>query len=170
MRGVQVAETVEALAALKSVLAYDSATGAFTWLERVARRTFAGDKAGCKSTTGYWQLRFKRAEFKAHRVAWAFVYGAWPTGCIDHINGNPLDNSIANLRDVDQRTNNQNQRRAMRSNKSSGLLGVSVFRGKPRATITLNGKNLYLGTFDTPQQAHEAYLAAKRAIHPGCTL
>ena len=90
---------------------------------------------------------------------------------IDHVNGNKHDNRICNLRQVSSRENVQNQRRAHVSNKSSGLLGVTVkANGKCQARIFVGGKNLYLGSFDDAESAHEAYLVAKRKFHPSCTI
>jgi hypothetical protein len=95
--------------------------------------------------------------------------GRWPNGVVDHINGDTSDNQWSNLRDVTHSVNCQNQRRAKRSN-ASGLLGVSFFDGKPRASISVDGRPIHLGTFDTPEAAHQAYVEAKRKLHAGCTI
>ena len=58
----------------------------------------------------------------AHRVAWAIYYGVWPTGMIDHINGDGLDNRICNLRDVTHKENARNSRR--KATNKSGCSGV----------------------------------------------
>ena len=109
-------------------------------------------------------------EYSAHRLAWLYVHGAWPTGQIDHINGDRGDNRISNLRDVTPALNTQNQRRAARSNKSSGLLGVTANRGRWLAQISIGGKSRNLGRYATPEEAHAVYVAAKRVLHAGCTL
>lgn len=110
--------------------------------------------------------------YKAHRLAWLSTYGSWPTGDIDHINGVRHDNRIENLRDVDRRTNSQNQKKATSRNKTSGVLGVSWDKEKQKwaAFITINGKSCRLGRFDTVQEASDAYLEAKRQHHAGCTV
>lgn len=106
----------------------------------------------------------------AHRLAWLYVYGEWPNGDIDHIDGDRLNNRIANLRDVSRRVNLENQRRPKACNKS-GFLGVKTFRDQRfQARIQVRGVQLHLGTFDTPHEAHAAYVAAKRNLHQGCTL
>lgn len=150
---------------LKSHLKYDRDTGVFTWAD-------TGKVAG-SLRNGYTVINietFAPAK-RAHRLAWLYVYGKWPTGDIDHINGERSDNRIENLRDVTRAINIQNRRKASAGSKS-GLLGVVArTRGKPwGASIRVDGKNKYLGTWDTKEQAHEAYLIAKRKYHPGCTI
>lgn len=84
---------------------------------------------------------------------------------VDHINGNPLDNRRANLREA---TNSQNQANARkRSGSVSPLKGVTWMRSsrKWRAQIKRDGKTIYLGCFDTEQGAHEAYAAAAPIVH-----
>jgi hypothetical protein len=106
----------------------------------------------------------------AHRVVWEVVHGDISEGMqIDHRNGDRSDNSIENLRLVTPEGNVQNQRRPKRQNKV-GYLGVSQFRGKYRATIVVAGKQIYLGAFDSPEEAQEAYTRAKRNLHPACTI
>lgn len=108
---------------------------------------------------------------RAHRLAWLHVHGVWPKDDVDHMDGNRVNNCIANLRDVDRSTNLQNMRSPGRPSKS-GLLGVSWFERDRNwlARICVDGKNRYLGYFQTKEQAHEAYVAAKRKLHAGCTL
>jgi hypothetical protein len=83
---------------------------------------------------------------------------------LDHINGVRDDNRIANLRCVSASDNLNNQRTPHTNNKS-GYLGVSPFRGKWRAVIQIEGKQVHLGVFDTPEEAHHAYIEAKRTHH-----
>lgn len=109
--------------------------------------------------------------YRAARLAWFYVHGAWPKHHIDHINGNRLDNRIANLRDIPRQANNQNIHRSFKTNKT-GFLGVDLDKrsNRYRASIRHNGSNRTLGRFDTPEEAHEVYLNAKRLLHEGCTL
>jgi hypothetical protein len=97
------------------------------------------------------------------------MHGEWPTACIDHIDGDRKNNAIANLRSVDQRTNNQNKRSATYKCKV-GLLGVTPLNGRFRASIGFNKHSFHLGMFDTPEEAHMAYIEKKRELHAGCTL
>lgn len=109
----------------------------------------------------------------AHRLAWVHVHGSWPAGDIDHINGDKLDNRIANLRDVTRSVNKENMRSARGDNKV-GLLGVHVRRQNTTrpyvASIRVSGKLIHLGAHNTPEAAHAAYLEAKRRLHSGCTI
>ena len=73
------------------------------------------------------------------------------------------------LREANKSENGQNQVRA-RSDNKTGFLGVYPYGSSWRACIRLNGKTIYLGTFDTPEIAHAAYIEEKRRIHPACTI
>lgn len=100
------------------------------------------------------------------------MYGVWPAEQVDHINGIRTDNAIKNLRLATNAFNCQNKRHAIGSNKSSGLLGVSLDKRNNRwhAYINVNRKRRFLGYHDTPEKAHAAYVEAKRQIHPACTI
>ena len=102
----------------------------------------------------------------AHRLAWLYTHGKWPSKYIDHINGVKTDNRIANLREADNGENMQNQRRARRNSKT-GLLGVRWNRasGNYVAVITVNRHVINVGSFKTAEEAHEAYLRAKAELH-----
>lgn len=155
---------------LKQLLKYDPETGVFTWINDMGRRVKAGKEAGCLHHKGYVQIRINGKSYLAHRLAWLYVYGEWPEYGIDHINGFKTENHISNLRQADQSQNSQNLKR---SRGSSGFLGVSIDidrKNRWKASIKLNGKTTHLGWFKSPEQAHEAYVAAKRAMHPFGTL
>lgn len=106
--------------------------------------------------------------YRAANLAWLYVHGVWPTGVIDHINTEPGDNRIANLRDIPPSGNAQNQRRAHKQNRS-GVLGVELLSsGRYRPRINVGGKFLHLGVYDTPEEASAVYWEAKRNMHPYC--
>ncbi len=155
---------------LKAVIHYDPETGAFTWINPSGKRAKAGTPAGCWSR-GYLKIGIDGKEYGGNRLAWLYVYGEWPANEVDHINGNPSDNRIANLRDIDHRLNIQNQRRPHRVN-TSGLLGVhwTVSKGKWKASMSHMNKSVHIGYFKTPEEASEAYVNAKRRLHEGCTI
>lgn len=97
----------------------------------------------------------------AHRMAWLYVYGECPR-VIDHINGDPSDNRIKNLRPASFSQNRANS--LPNSNSRHGAKGVHLSRtGKRwRAKISINKRTVHLGTFPTKEQAATAYLAAAR--------
>lgn len=136
-------------------------------------RCFNGQikEMGAKNNNGYIVLFIGGKDVYAHRFAWAYYYGELPTGFIDHINGDRADNRICNLRDVSHSQNMQNQRHPLSNNKT-GFLGVSFHRStnKYQAQIKAGGKRIHLGTFLIPEDAHKAYVTAKRELHAGCTI
>ncbi len=154
---------------LKQVFDYDPHKGTFT---RKMKQTgvLRGAISGCRTAEGYLVTSVDEKSYKCHRLAWLYMTGQWPIGQIDHINGVKDDNRFENLRDVPQRTNIQNQRKAQRSNKSTGVLGTYKTGNKFAARVTHEGKKIYLGVYATIDEAQAAYLGAKRLLHKGCTL
>lgn len=160
----------ETVAALRACLSYDPETGVFSWI-KTRRGVNKGGVAGCLNAHGYVQIWVDGRNYYGHRLAWLFVHGEWPKCTVDHINGNRADNRIANLRDVSRGVNVENQRRAAR-NSTSGLLGVSFCKERDRwsAGIQVRRRRKHLGRFATAEEAHQAYVAAKRTMHAGCTI
>lgn len=153
---------------VRSVLDYDPITGVFKW--KVSRgRAIAGRATGSKNSRGYLVIVIDSVNYKAHRLAWLYQTGEWPSRQIDHIDGNVANNRFANLRDTTTRVNQQNQRKP-RSDNSTGYLGVSRSKGRFVAQISVAGKYHSLGYFDTAEEASTAYLDCKRLFHEGCTL
>lgn len=149
---------------------YDPHTGEMRRKVTISSRAQAGMVARVHKGDGYIRVMVNRKNYFAHRIAWLLTHKEWPE-FIDHIDGNGLNNKLTNLRNVTKSLNAQNQRKAMSSNKSSGLLGVSRTRhGNWRAHIQTFGVTAHLGTFNTPEEAHHAYLSAKREHHAGCTI
>lgn len=146
---------------------YDPETGVFTRIRSVGRhgRHKAGTVAKACNSHGYTVIRIGGVLHGAHRLAWLYVHSEWPN-VIDHINGDRSDNRIANLRNVTQTENMQNLKSAPR-NSRSGLLGAHRFGRSRRWTsrIRIGGKSVKLGLFDTAEEAHAAYMAAKAVHH-----
>lgn len=141
---------------LRIELSYNPETGLFH------RRGRGKDKAAGKITTkGYRQIFTQGKAHMAHRLAWLYVYGTWPTGQLDHINRIKDDNRIANLREVDNQTNQENV--ALWNHNRTGFRGVSISKnGKYRADIKVDGKTRHLGTFDKLEDAAAARMAAEK--------
>ena len=158
-------------ASLRERLQYDPETGALTWRVRPNGRVPANTQAGCVADTGYRVVRIDGRQWKAHRLAWVLAHGSEPAGDIDHIDGDRLNNRLSNLREANDSENGQNRRRANR-NSASGLLGVVAPTGRAvfHASIRVSGKKIHLGSYLTAQDAHSAYLKAKRWMHPAGTL
>lgn len=156
---------------LVDLVTYESETGLMRWKKRISRKGKVCVVIGSrKAGRNRLQAKIHGTVYSLHRLVWFYVHGEWPSEEIDHINGNAADNRIENLRVVSRRVNQENLRIAKR-NSSTRLLGVSPARGgKFRAAIRAKGVFHHLGHFDTAEEAHNAYLEAKRRLHEGCTL
>jgi hypothetical protein len=145
---------------LKELLDYDLETGVFTW--KVGRKgTAKGDVAGClHKDTGYLRIGIDYVDYMSHRLAWLYVYGAFPDETIDHIDRVRSNNSIANLRAATY-SQNQANTSAYVTNKC-GIKGIRFRKDIRRwqARICMNRKQTNLGTFDTAEEARAAYKAA----------
>jgi hypothetical protein len=154
---------------LRELLHYDPETGIFTWLTRatVSRRwntRYVGTTAGSVDCHGYIAIKLIGQLNRAHRLAWLYMTGEWPSNDIDHINGNRADNRLENLRPATRSQNNANSR--TQSRNTSGLKGVhKQSRGYTwAARIKINGSQHYLGNFKTPESAHAAYIVAAEKL------
>lgn len=164
------------LARLREVLAYEPQTGIFTWRVTMGSRAIVGAIAGCRKRlrSGKYRIEIEidGRRYKAHRLAWFYVTGEWPSLQIDHEDGDSENNRFLNLRDVTNATNAQNRKTAG-PRSTTGLLGVLRLRQGHRtywqSKIMANGVSHYLGTFPTPEAAHAAYMVAKRQLHPEST-
>jgi hypothetical protein len=156
-------------ARIRETFDYDPDTGLFYYREQITdtrKRHRAGKQAGCLcKTNGYVIMTVDKQQFKAHRVAWLFMYGAWPAGLVDHINGNRADNRAINLRLATPTQNNIN--RGMAPTNTSGMKGASwsTTSQKWLAHISYGGKTHHLGFYATAQEAHAAYLGAAKILH-----
>lgn len=131
---------------LKSKYQYDSITG-IMYNEH-------GESLTCLSSGGYIRCN----NTYVHRLAWYIHYNEIPN-YIDHINGDKTDNRIVNLRSVTPQKNSFN----MHESKVCGFQKRK--NGRFTSRIILNKKYINLGTYDTEQEAHQAYLDAKKIYH-----
>lgn len=157
---------------LQQIVEYFPESGIFLWKVTKGNYVKAGKEFGSWDLYGYKTVRINRKSYKLHRLAWLYVYGKMPENDIDHINGIRHDNRISNLRDVTRRTNLENQTILKRQKKHTTLIGAyfDVRKNTYYSRISIKNKSIHLGTFKTEQQAHDAYVAAKRKFHFGNTI
>jgi HNH endonuclease len=141
---------------------YDPETGILTRRIQTSynRKDRVGKPAGGKSSNGYLSIDIDQKRFLAHRLIWFHVYGVWPSSYIDHINRDPADNRLCNLRLA---TNSQNQaNRPAPKNNTSGFKGVSWHEQakKWRSAIWVRGRNKELGEFRNFEIACAVYVEA----------
>ena len=148
---------------LKELLHYNPETGIFTW--KVSRgRAKCGSVAGtlCRDAKcSRVKIRLLGKQRMAHRLAWLYMTGLDPVTEIDHKDRNPLNNSFDNLRDVTHKENLENT--GVRSDNTSGFKGVSWNSedGKWAGKIQHIGKTIFIGNFNTPEEASEAVEAMR---------
>ena len=145
---------------LRELLSYDPETGKFVWLVKRNNRTPAGLAAGCDRGDGYFRIKVDDRRYPSHWLAWFYVHGQWPKEFLDHINGNPSDNRLVNLREATRAQNAQNV--GVKANNKCGHRGVSWNKPARKwiAHIRLNGKSKHLGCFDCVEEAAAAYKTA----------
>ena len=150
------------VALVKELLRVDDAGNLF-WLKDVAKNVKAGSQAGQISSLGYRTVTIQGKAYKAHRLVWVLAYGVWPEGMLDHIDGDKANNTPANLRTATAVTNGQN--RKLTKGKTS-LAGAYLNKtGWWHSRIRVNKKVIHLGRFRSQEEAHAAYIAAKREHH-----
>lgn len=159
------------IAQLNDSFAYCADTGFLTWRKDHGRWNHlkAGAFAGTMRPDGYFVVRAFEQCMLVHRIVWVIVFGYWPTGQIDHMDGNRSNNKLKNLRDVAPAINSQNQRHA-RGRTKSGVLGVRGQGKSWAAEIKVDGVRHYLGVRSTREEAQALYVSAKRRLHIGNTI
>ena len=149
-------------ALVRDLFDYSDEAKGLVWKAKTSplSRVVIGQNAGCPGKEGYIVIGIRKRTFFAHHLVWLWCHGEWPQRQLDHANCDPADNRIANLRLASSSENTANQKR--KSTNTSGFKGVGWHRGLQRwqAVIMQNYKSTHLGYFDTPEAAHEAYVAA----------
>ena len=150
---------------VRELLDYDPETGVLTW--KVSRgRVKPGSRAGHRQPRGYRQVTVEGRRHLEHRLVWFHVHGQWPANEIDHVNRIKDDNRIANLREATTLQNRSNLPDQRRVNGLPRGVYPNYHGGRFRARIWDGSiwKERHLGTFDTPEEASEAFQAAWREI------
>lgn len=150
---------------VRSFYGYDPATGYLTYRARARLRCDVGDRAGSSTHHGYRQIKVAGWTFQEHRIAWMHHYGCFPEDHIDHINGIKSDNRLVNLRLATISQNNRNRGPYQRN--TAGYKGVTWHKQRKRwqAACWANGKQNYLGLFETAEDASKAYVDYAKEHH-----
>lgn len=155
---------------LKECLTYTPETGEFVWKERprehfntgTVHRTWntknSGNLAGSKDAYGYLVTKVMGKSNKNHRLAWLYVYGEFPPEHMDHINGDPSDNRLSNLRSVTRKENMRN--RKLQGKNTIGIPGVWLSKTKRKWMATIGA--IEIGRFDSLNDAASARYNAER--------
>lgn len=143
---------------VRYLLNYDPENGKFSWnVSRGMRKK--GGVAGSLHHTGYWILTIDGRSYQSHRLAWFWMMGEWPPVEVDHINLNKSDNRWDNLRAVSSFAENQ-WNRPTRKDSATGRKWVWQQKsGRFSGRLSVNGRDFYVGIFDTAELAHEACCA-----------
>ena len=147
-------------ARLRELISYDPNTGVFT------RRMKGRQKPiGWPNQEGYLRAELDCQRFLLHRLAFLYMTGSVPDGEVDHINGNPADNRWSNLRIADRAQNSKNRRKLASSQTKFKGVSKQPDCNRWRAEIFADGRKIYLGLFQTPEEAHAAYVDASQKYH-----
>ena len=141
---------------LESVLTYDPDTGVFRWKVSLRGPVRAGMVAGRPKPNGYLSIKIRQVDYYAHRLAYLYMTGEWPSRQIDHVNRTRSDNRWSNLRPAT--VNQQRGNTKMQSRNSAGMKGVSLHRksGLWRARVSTKT----IGYYKRPEDAAAAYQKA----------
>jgi len=148
------------------MFAYNLESGILVWKPRNFNSLFANGwntkyankEAGVKNSTGYLCVSINQHKFLVHRVIWKLLNGTEPV-IVDHIDGNRQNNKASNLRQADESLSQFNK------TLKSGRLPRGVQPNKYRFMARLKDK--YLGTYATPEEAHQVYKTAANLMY--CT-
>lgn len=143
----------------RELFEYSPRAGTLRWRFRKGKKIGPDLIAGYIDHEGYRVVRVDGVNYRGHRLIWLIVHGKWPRDMLDHINGERSDNRLENLREA---TNAQNQmNKKGRQGGASGYKGVSIIRRRGRIQyrpqITVGGKAVVMGYYDTPEAAYAVY-------------
>lgn len=152
-------------ARLKELVSYDPDTGIFIWIKKANRNILTGSVAGSVNSQGYWRIQIDQKSYRAHKLAWLYIFGEFPNGILDHKNRDKLDNRISNLRSVSSSINNQNCK--IRKNNTSGSTGVHLDKSRQKwvSYVNIDSKHKHIGYFNTIEEAIAARKAAEEKFY-----
>lgn len=161
-------ETPDLLAALRQCCVYHPNTGKLYWrpnniMSAAWRAKYVGEEAFTHTyANGRRNGKFMQVKLEASRVAWALAMRRWPVGDIDHIDRDPSNNRLTNLRDVSETVNLLNTK--LSKNNKTGVHGVSVRGNRFVAMLGYKRKLHYLGTFNSVDEAYAARVAFGKSL------
>ncbi len=149
---------------INSLIKYDPLTGEFHWKINKGKMR-EGKIAGGLNGDGYWMIGIDCKRYYGHRIAWLLMMGEWPYCKIDHIDTDQKNNRWENIREANTSENAMNT--PIKSSNTSGYKGVSwaAHAKKWQAHIMIDGRSIYLGIFQNPVDAHNAYASASNKHH-----
>jgi hypothetical protein len=149
---------------LENVLTCDFELGKLFWKKKVASKVVVGQEAGSTRADGYKLIQVNKRRYLVHQVIFALKHKYFAKE-LDHINGNPFDNRVENLRAVNRHENNYNRRTP--SHNTSGIKGVFMQkRGKTwSARLTTKSKLFRVGGFATKELAFEFLTLWRELAH-----
>lgn len=148
---------------LKELLTYTPETGAFVWKLKCGRRG-PGGSAGYINTLGRRIIMIAGKSYIASRLAIFYMTGNWPIGDVDHIDRNRANDAIDNLRICTRSQNNTNSTFEHPRKKKTLPRGVYKRGRKFAAHVSVKNKSQYLGSYDTVEEAQQAYFQALIAL------
>ena len=119
--------------------------GELYWKIRVGMKTKMDKPISCLDKDGYKLVRYQGKNYKVHRIIFLMEHGYLPK-MVDHIDGNPANNKISNLRASTNQTNQYNQKLCKRN--TSGIKGISINKGAYEVRMRVNGALKYFGRFN----------------------
>lgn len=124
-----------------------------------------GEEVGSFNSTGYRRVYFFEVHYFVHRLAWFLYYGFWPSKYLDHINGNPADNRIKNLREATAAQNTFNKKKPITN--TSGVKGISWHKRDKawQAGLERNNKMIFVGYFKNLDDAKNAVEKKRLELH-----
>lgn len=151
---------------VRDLFIYDPRSGLFTYrTSHHQRPDLVGATAGAKNSEGYVHIQIEGRKYKAHRLAFLYMTGEWPSSRVDHRNRVKSDNRWENLRLASHSQNIANS--VVRNDNKSGVKGVHFQKdmGKWIAYISHNKRRVHLGTFASKSDAEAARRAAAQQLH-----
>jgi len=143
---------------------FDYRNGKLYWKTALSNRVQIGREAGYIDKDGYRVVRVNRKNYFSHRLIFLMKKGYIPE-CLDHINGNPIDNRIENLRVANKNENSHNCKR--RKDNTSGYKNVvwAKTKNKWRVVVKINSVNKHIGYFNNIEEANKAAISARNTLH-----